>query len=193
MNLRTNLVEVLPEKRKAIFENLDDKTKKTIEYEMLHVTPPMSTPSALKNSSLVDASGFVDVSKETLQHVKYSNIFAIGDNSNSPNSKTGASAAAQSPIIFNNVLAVLKGKKPTQVYDGYASCPLVTGYSSCILAEFDYNLQPLETFPIAQNKERWTMFFLKKNVMPSLYWDLMLKGYWNGPELARKCMNLIRF
>ena len=37
-------------------------------------------------------------------------------------------------------------------YDGYTSCPLVTGYNKCILAEFDFNAQPLETFPFDQGK-----------------------------------------
>lgn len=39
-----------------------------------------------------------------------------------------------------------------QQYDGYTSCPLVTGHSKLILAEFDYNGNPLETFPFDQGK-----------------------------------------
>lgn len=50
----------------------------------------MSTPDVLKKSPLVDQSGFVPVNKETLQHTVYPNVFAIGDNSNSPNAKTAA-------------------------------------------------------------------------------------------------------
>lgn len=71
---------------------------------MLHVTPPMSTPEALKKSCLVDDNGFVDVSKDTLQHIKYKNIFAMGDNSNSPNSKTGASAGKLNFLSFDFIL-----------------------------------------------------------------------------------------
>lgn len=69
----------------------------------------------------------------------------------------------------------MEGKKLSQKYDGYTSCPLVTGYSKCILAEFDYDGQPLETLPINQAKERMTSFFMKKELMPLLYWKLMLK------------------
>ena len=40
-------------------------------YDLLHVTPPMSTPEPLaSNASLADAAGFLDVNKETLQHNK---------------------------------------------------------------------------------------------------------------------------
>lgn len=84
----------------------------------------------------------------------------------------------------------MKGKPCTNVYDGYASCPLVTGYGKCILAEFDYNLNPLETFPISQDKELYSMYFMKTYMMPSLYWNMMLNGYWNGPGLMRSLLHL---
>lgn len=60
-------------------------------------------------------------------------------------------------------------------YDGYTSCPLVTGYNKVILAEFDYNAQPLETFPLDQSKERVTMYHMKADMMPFLYWNALLK------------------
>lgn len=84
----------------------------------------------------------------------------------------------------------MQKKTLPKTYDGYASCPLVTGYNKCILAEFDYNLQPLETFPFPQDKEMYSMYVLKKNFMPPLYWHLMLNGYWNGPATFRKLMHL---
>lgn len=79
----------------------------------------------------------------------------------------------------------MNGKQPNLRYDGYTSCPLVTGYEKCILAEFDYTGQPLETFPIDQSKERKSMFILKRDVMPSIYFNLMLRGKWNGPAPFR--------
>jgi len=57
----------------------------------LHVTPPQGPPPVLAQcKGLVDAAGWVDVDKNTLQHVKFSNIFSFGDCSNLPTSKTGA-------------------------------------------------------------------------------------------------------
>ena len=55
-------------------------------------------------------------------------------------------------------------------YDGYTSCPIPTKEGWTILAEFDYNGEPLETFPINQGKERRTMWFMKKNIMTYIYW-----------------------
>ena len=56
----------------------------------------------------------------------------------------------------------MAGGPLTKRYDGYTSCPLVTGYGTLILAEFDYDKQPDETFPFDQSKERWSMWLLKR-------------------------------
>ena len=129
---------------------------------MLHVTPPMSAPAVLRdNKQLANDSGFVEDDRSTLQHVRFSNIFGIGDCTNLPTSKTMAAIASQNKIVYDNLLLQMEGKKPINKYDGYTSCPLVTGYSKCILAEFDYDGQPLETLPINQAKERSTSFFMK--------------------------------
>lgn len=51
----------------------------------------MSTPTVLKNEKkLVDQAGFLNINKDTLQHVKYPNIFGIGDCTSLPTSKTMA-------------------------------------------------------------------------------------------------------
>lgn len=96
------------------------------------------------------------------------------------------SIAAENGILFQNLTNVINGKQPELKYDGYTSCPLVTGYEKCILAEFDYSGQPLETFPVDQSKERRSMFLMKKDMMPSIYFNLMLRGNWNGPAPFRK-------
>ncbi|MPC08007.1 Sulfide:quinone oxidoreductase, mitochondrial [Portunus trituberculatus] len=146
------------------------------EYEMLHVAPPMSSPDPLRQCApLTNETGFLNVDKHTLQHVTFPNVFGIGDCTNVPIAKTAAAVAGQFGVMQKNLSLVMGGASPKHQYDGYTSCPLVTGYNKCILAEFDMNLNPLETFPINQAKERRTMFHLKKDMMPTMYWDGMLK------------------
>ena len=62
-------------------------------------------------------------------------------------------------------------------YDGYTSCPLVTKKNACILAEFDYDLNPLETLPVDQAKERFSSYMLKANFMPPLYWHGLIRFF----------------
>ncbi|XP_026647058.1 sulfide:quinone oxidoreductase, mitochondrial isoform X2 [Zonotrichia albicollis] len=191
VNYKRNLIEVRADKQEAVFEKLDIPGETEIfQYEMLHVTPPMGPPAVLIDSPVSDASGWVDVDKETLQHKKYPNVFGIGDCTNLPTSKTAAAVAAQSGVLDKTISLVMKNKLPVKKYDGYTSCPLVTAYNKVILAEFDYNGQPLETFPIDQSKERRTMYHMKADMMPLLYWNALLKGYWGGPAPVRKMMHL---
>jgi sulfide:quinone oxidoreductase len=173
---RHQLVEVRGATHEAVFENLDTAQRITLHYDMLHVTPPMGPPDFIARSPLADAEGWVDVDKHTLQHVRYPNVFALGDCSSLPTSKTGAAIRKQAPVLVANLRAAMQGKPLTARYDGYTSCPIVTGYGKLILAEFDYDKQPAETFPFDQSKERWSMWLLKKYVLPVLYWKGMLKG-----------------
>ncbi|NWW35381.1 SQOR protein, partial [Panurus biarmicus] len=191
VNYKRNLIEVRADKQEAVFENLDKPGETEVhQYEMLHVTPPMGPPAVLINSPVSDESGWVDVDKETLQHKKYPNVFGIGDCTNLPTSKTAAAVAAQSGVLDKTISLVMKNELPVKKYDGYTSCPLVTDYNKVILAEFDYDAQPLETFPIDQSKERATMYHMKADMMPLLYWNALLKGYWGGPAPVRKLMHL---
>lgn len=170
-----DLKEVRPQSREAVFR-ITDGGEFVTRYELLHVTPPMSAPDFVRNSPLVDGAGWVEVDRSSLRHARFQNVWALGDASNLPTSKTGAAIRAQAPVLATNLLAVLRGGTPTARYDGYTSCPLVTGYGRLILAEFDYDKQPKETFPFDQSKERRSMYLLKKHLLPRLYWSGMLKG-----------------
>lgn len=65
------------------------------QYSILHAVPPQEPPKVLSEcKDLTNDAGYVNVNKDYLQHVKFSNIFAIGDCSSSPNSKTMAAIGA---------------------------------------------------------------------------------------------------
>jgi sulfide:quinone oxidoreductase len=173
---RHNLVEIRSDSKEAVYRHMDTDEEIVITYDMIHVTPPMSAPDFVSASELAGEAGWVDVDKHTLQHVRFSNVFALGDASSLPTSKTGAAIRKQAPVLVSNLLASMKQEPLTASYDGYTSCPVVTGYDSLVLAEFDYSGQPAETFPFDQAKERFSMLMLKKFGLPALYWHGMLRG-----------------
>jgi sulfide:quinone oxidoreductase len=171
-----NLIEIRPQAKEAVFQHLDTGEHVVLPYDLIHVTPPMSAPDFIKRSPLANEAGWVDVDKATLQHRRYPNIFSLGDASSLPTSKTGAAIRKQAPVLVKNLLMAMQNKPLTAQYDGYTSCPLVTGYGKLILAEFDYDGKPQETFPFDQGKERYSMYLLKAYGLPALYWHGMLKG-----------------
>lgn len=179
LNFKTHLVEIDGENKRARFEYLNEEKKGEsvwVEYDMIHVTPPQSAPDFIKNSELANTSGWVDVDKNTLQHLRYSNVFSLGDSAGLPTAKTGAAIRKQVPVLVENIISKMSGANLKANYNGYSSCPIVTGYGKLVMAEFDYNNQPMETFPFDQSKERWSMFFLKKYILPRLYWSQILPG-----------------
>jgi sulfide:quinone oxidoreductase len=147
-----------------------------MRYDMIHVTPPMSPPEFVRTSALANADGWVEVDKHSLQHVRYPEVFGLGDASNLPTSKTGAAIRKQAPVVVANLVALRAGQPLTARYDGYTSCPVVTGRGKLVMAEFNYAKEPVETFPVDQRAERFSMYALKAHMLPRLYWHGMLRG-----------------
>ena len=179
MNFFFKLDEIDGSNKRAKFTGIGEKNRDQehwVEFDMIHVTPPQSAPDFIKNSPLANEAGWVDVNKNTLQHNRFANIFSLGDASSLPTSRTGAAIRKQTPVVVKNLLALMRQNALVGNYTGYTSCPLVTGYGKLVLAEFDYNNQPMETFPFDQSKERWSMYQLKTKVLPWLYWNKILTG-----------------
>lgn len=171
-----HLIGVNASRQEAILKRLDTGETVRKRFDFLHLAPPMSAPDFIKKGPLADANGWVDVNSKTLQHIRYPNVFSLGDASGLPTAKTGAGIRKQAPILVKNLMAVMEGRDPTESYNGYTSCPVVTQKGRCILAEFGYEGKVLETFPWNQAKERYSSYLIKRYLLPFLYWHLMLKG-----------------
>lgn len=152
---------------------------KEMKFDICHAVPPQSAPDFIKSSPLADPNnpfGYVEINKNTMQHTRYENVFALGDCTNSPCKKTGAAIRKQAPVVVSNVMALLAAEQVVSEYDGYSACPIPTHYGKLMLAEFDYSNTPKMTFPFDQTKPRWTMWILKTKILPWLYWNKILKG-----------------
>ena len=167
--------------KKAWFDVTNEAGKtKTVEksFDMIHVCPPQCAPDFIRESPLADAAGWIEVSPETLQHVRHGNIFGLGDGCSAPNAKTAAAVRKQAPIVAENVLSALDGSGPRSIYDGYGSCPLTVERGKIVLAEFGYGGKLLPTFPFINAKKPSRLaWLLKEKLLPPIYWDLMLKGH----------------
>jgi len=176
-NYRHNLIAVDPVKKIATFDkHWDEKgawdpeleedsiVKKSekieIPFDFLHITPPMRAAEEIANSPVGSAKGWVPVDKERLQHVKYPNIFALGDIAAVPMGKTGGSVRKQYKVVVENIISMMNGKELSAKYGGYTVCPLVTSIGAVMLAEFDWSKKPTPSFPLDPTQERWIWWLL---------------------------------
>jgi len=180
-NFQKELVAIRGEENIAVFKvTEEDGTQHEVDYpyDMIHVVPPQSAPDFIKESRLANVDGWVEVDPGTLQHTRYANVFGLGDVTNTPNAKTGAAVRKQAPVLVAGMLDMMAhgAIQHSKRYNGYTSCPLVTGYGKLVLAEFDYNNKPDPSFPFDTTKERRSMYFMKTRMLPTMYWQGMLKG-----------------
>jgi sulfide:quinone oxidoreductase len=162
------------------YDMIDKEEEVTLEYDFLHVTPPMSAVDAVANSLLAwqkgNAQGWLEVDRETLQHKRYENVFGIGDTCGIPMGKTGGSARHQAPVVVANLVSAMNGQKPLAKYDGYTVCPLKIAYGQIIMAEFNYDGLAPTFASLNPATPRWLWWEFDLYALQPLYRYAMLNG-----------------
>ncbi|WBA19379.1 NAD(P)/FAD-dependent oxidoreductase [Salinivibrio kushneri] len=175
------LIGIDPTNKKAHFSLTATGKTRVEEYDYIHVVPPMSAPDVIKHSDLVWNQGphkgeWMAADQYTLQHPTFPNVFGIGDVTGIPLSKTAASVKKQVPIVEANLLSYLNDKPLEAEFNGYTSCPLITGFGKAILAEFGYGGKLLPSFPfISPTEETWMAWVMKEQMLLPAY-QAMLDG-----------------
>ncbi|CBX94282.1 hypothetical protein IAQ61_006354 [Plenodomus lingam] len=170
----------------ATFARPDGQPNVQKHFDFLHVSPKNVPHAFVKASALANPAGYVDVDDATTQHKTYKNVWSIGDASSLPTSKTVAAITAEAPVLVSNLLSAMHGKDLPARYNGYTSCPLLTGENKVMLAEFLYGFVPQETFGtvlgIDQSVPRRAFFYLKRDFFPWVYGKYHVEGRWGGPK-----------
>jgi sulfide:quinone oxidoreductase len=181
INWHHRLKGIEPEQRRATFATPEGDVR--MDYDFLHVVPPMRAPDALGNSPLAwqdgpfaDDGNWLEVDRHSMRHQRYGNVFGAGDCVGTPIGKTAASVKAQVPVAVENLIQVIQGREPSASYNGYTSCPLITGRGRGILVEFDYALDMVPSFPfISPYREHWVPWVMKDRMLQPAY-NAMLRG-----------------
>lgn len=154
-----------------------------IDYDFINVIPPMRAAQAIRNSPLPwqdgpwAADGWVEVNKNNMRHVRYPNVFAVGDIAGVPKGKTAASVKWQVPVAVDHLVAEIAGTTTGAFYDGYTSCPMITRLGRAMLVEFDYHNNLTPSFPgvIAPLEELWVSWVMKTMGLKPTYIS-MIRG-----------------
>ena len=154
------------------------------KFDMIHVTPPQGPHAIVRDSPLADAGGWIAVDPATLRHIRYGNVFGLGDAIGTGNARSAAAIRMQVPVVARNLLALLENKPLAARYDGYGACTLATSIGRAILTEFTYGgtVTPSVLFdPRIPTRRGW---WLNTRVLPRLYWNRMLRG--KKPRIRHK-------
>jgi sulfide:quinone oxidoreductase len=142
----------------------------TVEYDLLVLVPPHRGQKVIEDSGLGDERGWVPVDKNTLKHTKFERIWAIGDATNIPISKSGSVAHYEATVAAAEISAAAKGvPPPAHVYDGRVMCFLETGQGQATTIRFDYDHPPVS--PTPARRWHWAKALFNKT-----YWHTVPQG-----------------
>lgn len=182
IELRTNseLVGVDAAGQTATIRDLAAGTVENLHYDVLNAVPPQSAPDWLKATDLPaagDTGGFVEVDRQTLRHLRYPNVWSLGDAAGTTNSKSGGALRKQTKVVAKNLAAARKGKRLPAKYNGYSVCPFTVSRDTVVFAEFDDRYRPMPTIPrVPTWNESKLSWVVDRDLFPKIYWNLILKG-----------------
>lgn len=180
LRLDSELVSVDASAQNALIRNNATGLAEELHYDVLNAVPPQSAPDWLKATELPapgDSGGFVDVDPQTLRHVRFPNIWSLGDAAATTNSKSGGALRKQTKVLAKNLVAAREGKPLMEKYDGYSVCPFTVARSSVVFAEFDDQYRAMPSVPkVPTWKASRASWVVDRDIFPKVYWNLILKG-----------------
>jgi len=138
-------------------------------YDLLVLVPPHDGQAVVAASGLGDAGGWVPTDRATLQHQQHERIFALGDATDLPISKSGSTAHFEAPVVASRIASLVRGTAPRTGYGGRVMCFLETGDGRATALRFDYEHPPVPPAP----SRRW---HAAKWAFNRLYWDTVPSG-----------------
>lgn len=141
----------------------------SLPYDLLILVPPHRGQELLTKAGMADESGYVDVDRSHLNYGSYDNVFVVGDATNLPISKAGATAHFESEYLANRISSEVNGNAFFESYNGEVACTTITGPNEGITLFFSYTKPPRANF---QSKSD---YFLKWTSSDT-YFSAMIRG-----------------
>ncbi|MCL7390113.1 MAG: NAD(P)/FAD-dependent oxidoreductase [Thaumarchaeota archaeon] len=159
-----NIESIDPEKK--VVNSLEGES---LRFDLLVMVPPHKGAEVVERSGIGIDGGWIPVDKYTLQYKDYSEVYAIGDATNLPVSKSGAAAHFEGKIVADRITSEITGHEPRAKYDGRVLCFCDAGFKKAIYMDFNYENPP--------KKPRFSyIWYLGKQLVNRFYWSLILSG-----------------
>jgi sulfide:quinone oxidoreductase len=180
----SNVVEPLFQKRGidvVTFFNVEsvDPTKheiyslegESLSYDLLIMVPPHRGANVILKSGIGDADGWIPTDKNTMKVKGRENIYAIGDATDIPVSKTGVTAHLEAIVAANNIISSIRERAKVYKYNGRINCPFEMGSGKASFVVGSYDMPVKEIRP---TRIRYAM----KNAFARFYWRTLF-GSWD--------------
>jgi sulfide:quinone oxidoreductase len=142
----------------------------TLDYDLLVLVPPHRGSQVIVSSGLGDAQGWVATDRETLQCKLDERIYALGDATDLPVSKSGSAAHFEAKIVARRIAGQVLGTDDDSRYDGEVMCFLETGREQATQLVFDYQHPPQPPRPSR-------FYHYEKAAFNKAYWYLVPRGF----------------
>jgi len=139
------------------------------EFDLLVLVPPHRGQTLIEASGLADPSGWLPTDRATLQVGEHERIFAIGDATDLPISKSGSTAHFEAPVVASRIASLVHGTAPKANYGGRVMCFLETGNRRATALRFDYEHPPTPPRPSSS-------WHVAKWIFNRAYWATVPKG-----------------
>ena len=132
----------------------------TADFDLLAYVPPHRAPRVVRESGLVDDSGWVPVDRMTLR-TTYPGVFAIGDITSIPLAmgkplpKAGVFAEREAKVVAHNIAGEIIGKGESKVFAGHGECFIETGSNKAGFGRGDFYAEPAPQIALHEPSIRW--------------------------------------
>ena len=143
-----------------------------VPYDLLVMVPPHRGARVIEASGLGDPQGWIPTHRDTLEVKGQERVFALGDATDLPVSKSGSAAHFEAKAIAARLIAAVRGEEPVPphaTYDGEVMCFLETGHNAATQLVFNYEHPPKPPRP--------SLFYhMEKQLFNRAYWHIVPQG-----------------
>jgi sulfide:quinone oxidoreductase len=144
-----------------------------VPYDLLVVIPPHRGAQVIEDSGLGDPQGWIPTHRDTLEVKDRQGIYALGDATDLPVSKSGSAAHFEAKVIAHRLIAAVRGEQPDPkraVYDGEVMCFLETGHNQATQLVFNYEHPPHPPRPSLY-------YHMEKQLFNRAYYHIVPQGH----------------
>lgn len=143
-----------------------------VPYDLLVLIPPHRGAKMIEESGLGDEQGWIATDRHTLSVKGQEHVYAIGDATDLPVSKSGSAAHFEAKALATRLIAKIRGEELTGdegTYDGEVMCFLETGQNKATQLVFNYEHPPHPPRP-------GLYYHMEKQLFNRAYWHIVPQG-----------------